>query len=279
MILLEDFKEYLIEDSKSNNTINSYLTHIKQYLNWFKDTYDTSFSKLYRANILEYISYLRNIKRQNAKTVNAKLSALIKLNDYLIDKKIQDNIVLSKKDKIKMQMNTASPTEINKQDVESFRQRILENDNIRNYTIITLLAYTGVRISECLDIKMNDFNLVTRELIIRAGKGDKQRIVYLNDKCIGAINEYLKERNSDSEYLFVSNRDNKVDRTVINRVFNKYSDKITPHSLRHFFCTRAIESGYSIHEVASFAGHSNIHTTLIYTNPTKEEMKRKANLL
>lgn len=62
-------------------------------------------------------------------------------------------------------------------------------------------------------------------------------------------------------------------------MFKKYSDKITPHTLRHFYCSNALESGYSVHEVANQAGHSNIHTTLLYTNPTKEKMKDKAELL
>ena len=52
-----------------------------------------------------------------------------------------------------------------------------------------------------------------------------------------------------------------------------------PHTLRHFFCSNALESGYDINEVANQAGHSNIHTTLLYTNPTREKMKEKANRL
>jgi integrase/recombinase XerD len=54
---------------------------------------------------------------------------------------------------------------------------------------------------------------------------------------------------------------------------------ITPKTLRHYFCSNALESGYSIHEVANQAGHSNVQTTLIYSNPTAKEMKEKANRL
>jgi len=55
----------------------------------------------------------------------------------------------------------------------------------------------------------------------------------------------------------------------------KYSDKITPHTLRHYFCTIALEGGLSVHEVAYLAGHSNIHTTLIYLNPSREAIRNK----
>ena len=62
-------------------------------------------------------------------------------------------------------------------------------------------------------------------------------------------------------------------------MFNKYSKDITPHTLRHFFCTNALENGFNLHEVASLAGHSNINTTLIYTNPNKQAMMDKINRL
>ena len=142
------------------------------------------------------------------------------------------------------------------------------------------MAYTGTRISETLDIRLQDINLTTREIIIRNGKGNKQRTVYMNDKVVNSIKEYLKDRKeTDLDYLFVSNKGNKLDRTVINKMFNKYSDTITPHQLRHFFCTNALENDFSIHEVAYLAGHSNIHTTLLYTNPNENEMKDKMNRL
>jgi integrase/recombinase XerD len=61
----------------------------------------------------------------------------------------------------------------------------------------------------------------------------------------------------------------KVDNTVINRPFNKYRKKITQHTLRHFFCSYDLENGLSLHKAANQAGHSNIHTVLIYTNPSR----------
>ncbi len=277
--MINRFKEYLIQDGKSVNTINSYLRHLQGFLNWYKESYGTDFEKLHRINIWDFISFLRNIKKDNAKTVNAKISALVKFNEFLIDKGIQTDLVISKKDNIKIQQQFASPTDILKQDIEAFRQKILENESKRDYAIITILAYAGLRISEALDLKVNDIDLTSKEITVRSGKGDKQRIVFINDKIINSVKEYMKERKSDSKYLFTSRQSDSVNRTRINQIFNKYSDKITPHTLRHFYCTNALEAGYSVHEVANQAGHSNIHTTLIYTNPSRKKMKDKANLL
>nr|WP_280634079.1 tyrosine-type recombinase/integrase [Tissierella pigra] len=180
---------------------------------------------------------------------------------------------------IKIQTSYANPAEINKSDVENFRQRILEAGDKRLYAIVTLLSYAGLRISEALNVKLEDLSLDAKELIIRKGKGKKQRVVYLNSKIVYAIKEYLKVRHSESEYLFSSRESDRVDRSVINKQFKKYSNKITPHQLRHFFCTNALESGFAVHEVANLAGHSSIQTTLIYTNPSREKMKSRIEML
>lgn len=278
------FKEWLIQESKSENTIKTYLIHLKGYKKWFQESYNSEINKLYRENILDYISYMINVKKLNARSINAKLAALLKYNEYLVEKGEQDSIVITKKDLIKIQKEYISPSTLTKSEVESFRQKILEKSSKRNYTIATLLAYSGLRITEALSIKISDVNLKTMEIIIRYGKGKKQRTVIINDKIRNAINEYIKEerdkmKNSDKEYLFISQVGDHLDRTSINRIFNTYSDKITPHSLRHFFCSHALENGWSMHEVALQAGHSNLNTTMMYSHPSLDNLKRKSNLL
>jgi site-specific recombinase XerD len=273
-ILLEEFREYLTLQGKSENTINSYYLHMKGYYQWYLESFGRECSVLYRENILDYISYLRNIKKDTGRTINCKISALIKFNEFLIEKGIQQEQVVSKKDNIKVQQTYANPSDITKQEVDAFRQQLLENGHRDIYCLATLLAYAGLRISEALNIQLTDFNLTVGELKVR-GKGDKDRVVFLNDKIINSIREYLRVRESDSPYLFTNSNGKVIHRSTINKIFNKYSDKITPHTLRHFFCTIALEGGLSVHEVAYLAGHSNIHTTLLYLNPSREKIRHK----
>lgn len=281
---IDEFAVYLQEQGKSKNTLRGYLLDLNQFLKWFEESFGQECTALYRQNVLDYVSYLKNIKMNNAKTINHKLSSLRSYNQFLIHAGIQDETVIQKSDMIKVQTEYASPTQVTELEVKQFLQRVLESNNKRNYAIVTLLAYTGMRISEALSIRLSDFNLQTGECIIRNGKGEKQRTVLMNTKIINALRDYLKERTrystaEESNFLFVSKKKESLDRTVVNRIFQKFSPKITPHQLRHFFCTNAIEKGLSIHEVANQAGHSNINTTLLYTNPDKAKLKHKMELL
>ena len=177
------------------------MLHMK-YFKWFADSFgNTEFKGLYRANVQEYKNYLKNIKRVgkdnhnlDGKSINAKLSVLSKFNELMQP----DNIVITKADFIKIQENAINPTEITKEDVEAFRQRILQSQGthaLRNYTIVTVLMYTGLRISEVLRLKKKEVSTITGEIRVTDGKGEKQRIVIANSKVTDAISEYLRYYN------------------------------------------------------------------------------------
>lgn len=208
MDVTKQFSSFLKQEKKSANTIQGYTLNIRQYIKWFEGSYDRK--------LTSYISYLKNVKMLNAKTINHKISSLAKFNEFLIKKGSQQDQVILKTDTIKVQTAYASPPQIVELDVKKFLQSVLEDKNKRNYTIVTLLAYTGVRISEALFIKLNDFNLQTGECVIRSGKGGKQRIVLLNSKAIRAIKDYLIERKKystahESTYHFISKKWEKLD--------------------------------------------------------------------
>lgn len=278
--MLDGFCEYLRQQGKSENTVKAYCQGVKEYMRWHEETFGKRMKMLIRANVLDYISYLRTVKELNNRSVNAKLASLHSFNLYLISAGYKTEVVLTKEDYLKVQTAYASPSTVDRGEVERFRQEILENNGIRDYAIVTILAYAGLRISECLELRMGDISLAAREITVRHGKGDKMRVVYFGNKVANAVRGYLKSRpETENPYLFPGRGDSHLTRGQVNRIFNAHSASITPHTLRHFFCSNALENGYSIGELANQAGHSNVHTTLLYTNPTKEKMKEKANLL
>lgn len=288
---LEEFTQKLQQEGKSDNTIKSYKLHMQEYFRWVSDSYgDKESIILYRTNIQEYKKYLKSVKRVgkdchnlDGKSINAKLSALFKYNELMQP----NDIVITKADFIKIQENGINPTEITREDVEAFRERIFQSEGIhslRNYTIVTILMYTGLRISEVLRLKKTDISTDDGEIRVSDGKGEKQRIVIANSKVMNAIREYLQSCNKkvETELLFYNSHGQKLDRSTINKVFMEFRDTdkpITPHTLRHYFCSSALEAGYTIAEVAMLAGHSNIHTTMKYTNPSIKKIKERAELL
>ena len=278
--MLERFCCFLREQGKAENTVKAYCLAVSGYMRWYEDIYGEPMGQLCRANVLEHISYLRTERKLANRSVNSKLAALQCYNEFLIQTGIQNDLILGKRDYLKVQTAYANPSTVSREQVESFRRRVLAGSGNRNYAIVTVLAYAGLRISECLALLPEDVSLAGKEITVRQGKGAKTRVVFIGDKVIAAVRDYLEERpDTGSPYLFLSRRGGALSRGQVNRIFNAYSSTITPHTLRHFFCSTAIEAGYSINAVANQAGHSNIQTTLLYTNPTREKMKEKANLL
>lgn len=288
---LEKFKKELIEEGITEGTINTYICHIKEYFEWLLGSGEVEFKHLYRQNILEYISYLKNIRQTDyktgekhslsGKTINLKLVAIAKYNRIMQP----EDIVIKKTDYIKIHENLVNPTDITKEEINIFRQKLLQAEgcsNVRNYTIATLMAYSGLRISEVLDLKLQDISYQTYVILVRNGKGGKQRSVIVNSKVMDAIREYVKVRKPEieSEYLFCNKKGNKLNRSTINSAFASVSDRITPHTLRHFYCSNAMASGlFTIQEVAAQAGHSSLNTTMKYVHPSLEKIKEKAELL
>ena len=278
--MLEGFCEYLRRQGKSENTMKAYCQGMKEYMRWHEETFGKRMKMFLRANVLDYISYLRSVTGLSNRSVNAKLASLHSFNLYLIAAGYTKEVVLDKQDYLKVQLAYASPSTVSREEVERFRQEILERSGVRDYAIVTILAYAGLRIRECLALRVEDISLPAREIKVRHGKGDKMRVVYFGDKVVNAVREYLRNRpKTENPYLFPGRGDSHLTRSQVNRIFNEYSESITPHTLRHFFCSNALENGYTIADLANQAGHSNVHTTLLYTNPTREKMKEKANRL
>ena len=251
--LIEEFKRKMYLDGKSGRTVEVYSNSVKEFFKWFYESYgNVEYKKLYRENILEYKSYLKNIKKSAhsgnnlcPKSINSKLSALICFNELMEP----DNIVISKKDLIKIQAEMVNPTSITKKEVEEFRQIVLQSEGCsarRNFAIVTILAYAGLRISECLNLRRSDICLESNQLKVASGKGEKARIVIVNSKIVSAVYEYLKTDYVESEWLFHNSRGERLNQTTINRVFKLCCPKgydITPHTLRHFYAINAVSSG------------------------------------
>jgi len=277
---LTQYTNYLAEQGKSKNTIKSYNHDIGLFFEYFK----IEPGIINRDQIIEYKDYLLKEKNVDAKTINRRLSALKSYNEFLVKMGYQDSLVILGQDYIRIQKQLTSPTSITKSEAIKFMERIRKNECDRNYYIVALLLNTGLRISEALNIELDDINFKRKNLKI-VGKGSKQRNIPLNDKAIEIIKLVIDDRKNyryayevlGSKYLFLSNKSEKLRSSSIERIFNNYSNKITPHSLRHMFATDYLENGGDLRSLQMILGHGNLSTTAIYTHPTESSMRRNIN--
>lgn len=281
---LDPFKAYMEDQGLGGETVKSYLGDVGRYFKWCEESFGLPPDVLYRANIKDFKSYLQNIRHFEPTTVNYYLSALAKYNEFLIENETQSEMVISKNDYIAIQAPMTNPWDGEGKEVRAFLQQVLASKCkfcIRDYALLSTIAYAGPRISETVNLLDEDVDLISREILIRNGKGDKARIAFMGDKIVNAISEYRRVRPQNGcPYLFLGRTGEKLTRGRVNQICNQYSDSITPHKLRHFWCSQSQEvAGYSIAETAAQAGHKDTRTTLRYTHPSKAKLKEKANLL
>ena len=158
----------------------------------------------------------------------------------------------------------------------------------RDLLIVELLYDTGCRVSELVNIKLDDIDLINKNIKIM-GKGSKERIVYFGDYTIERINAYFEDRKTildkkSSPYLLVSHESGRLTpRRVENIIDNimKHLDlknKITPHTLRHTFATHLLNNEADLRSVQNLLGHESLSTTQIYTHVSNERLKNIYNL-
>lgn len=141
----------------------------------------------------------------------------------------------------------------------------------RQKAILDFMYSTGCRVSEVAAVVMNDIDWNSKTVIVRHGKGDKQRVVYLNSESIVSLRAYINERRDGSEYVFVSKRaphgklTNRAIENEITAIANAAGvPGVHPHILRHTMATIALRNGMPVEQVQTILGHVSLNTTMIY---------------
>ena len=159
----------------------------------------------------------------------------------------------------------------------------------RDRCILTLFLNCGIRISELIGLNITD---VQGEQLRILGKGNKERILYLNHACIQSIQAYLPARSAiqpiDKNALFLSRRRTRISKAAVEKLVKKYltkagldSTQYSPHKLRHTAATLMLQNGVDVRTLQEVLGHDNLNTTQIYTHVDNDNLRlaAKANPL
>lgn len=156
----------------------------------------------------------------------------------------------------------------------------------RDYCILTLFLNCGLRISEMVNLNLTD---IRADHLLVHGKGNKERIVYLNISCINALNNWLDERKNiqttEEKAVFLSSRRQRISVDSVQLMVKNTllragldADRISPHKLRHTAATLMLQSGVDVRTLQEVLGHENLNTTQIYTHLANRELKRAADM-
>ncbi len=147
--------------------------------------------------------------------------------------------------------------------------------------MVNLFLNTGLRLAEMLDLTWKDINLMTGQLKVVAGKGDKDRILWINDDMLQELCNWRKDQSETigkSEYVFSTRECKRLKDSDIRQMLYKYSQKalnkrISPHILRHTYATDLLRETKNIRLVQKALGHADLSTTMIYTHIVDDELE------
>ena len=269
MIELKKIKKILIVGGYSNSTIKTYITCLKNFKNYF---YKIEIDQLSKDDIIEYLFHL--IKNNYSKsTQNQHINAIKFYFEKCLRQK-REYYLIERPRKEKKLPNILSKNEI----------QLLFNStyNLKHLTILAVIYSCGLRVSELINIKINDIDNNRMVIHIKKAKGNKDRQVQLTNQLLELLRKYYKKY-LPINYLIVGQNGGKYSTTSIQKIIKNSSfkaginKKVTPHTLRHSFATHLLENGTDIRFIQTILGHSDIKTTQIYTHVSNTHLKNIQN--
>lgn len=285
------FLQHLEEKDYAPYTITCYRSNLISFFEWFTRT--TGQTEIATVTPLDVRQFRDNLKKsQKAKTVNGKLGKLSVffrwgVKQGLIASNPAENIKRSKVSltapKWLTRPETYTVLRMAEQQLQLAQTKKLEHSILmaaRTLAMVRLMLNAGLRAGEVCNLKLDDIKLGERTglVLIRYGKGSKQREVPLNLDARKAIQAWLKVRGEKGEYLFIGPDGGKMNQLIvtwhISQLGKKAKVHLHPHRLRHTFGKNLVDSGVPLDRVAMLMGHANLTTTAIYTIPGQRDLQQ-----
>lgn len=281
------FLQYLqVEKNYSPYTVEYYHGDLLDFILFMSEQSISSLDAVEYSDVRLYLTKLFHLKLSR-KSVARKISSLRSFYKFLLrEKQLTQNpfaqVSIPKAEK-------RLPDFFYEEELAILFQACDDKEPIgqRNRAILELLYATGIRVSECCNIRLQDIDMDLSTLLVH-GKGKKDRYVPFGSFAHEALekyiscgrNEILTHNNKQHDYLLVNFRGGPLTtrglRTVLNSIVEKstLNGKIHPHKLRHSFATHLLNNGADMRTVQELLGHSNLSSTQIYTHVTNDYLKK-----
>jgi site-specific recombinase XerD len=150
---------------------------------------------------------------------------------------------------------------------------------LRNYALLKLFLNLGLRVSEAIDLKVDDIDWQSGRLTVVQGKGGRDRVLWLADEDLELLSSWLAKRPAPSSYLFTTREGGRISDRYVRKFVKSYARKkkiskdVHPHALRHTFATDLLRKTGNIRMVQKALGHASLATTMLYTHVFDQELE------
>lgn len=260
--LIDKYLKHLHLKNYSSKTEKAYLHNFKIFLDYIRSSKVTTVdSKI----LLDHFNYLKQTKNFSYSAMKQALASVRFLFLNVLKKDVDFDFF------IKMKKPNNLPNVLSTEEVKRIINSI---KNTKHRAIISTIYSCGLRISEAVNLKINDIDSSAMTVKIVNAKGKNDRIVMLSEKLLSTIREYFKEYNP-KVYLFEGQKGEKYSSGSIQQIFNNavkkvgIKKKVTVHTLRHSFASHLLDNGTDIRFIKEFLGYKHLSTTqnYIYINP------------
>lgn len=275
----KDFINYCVfEKGLSDKTKESYENDLKVYLSFLKKRGVKQVNKISSDDIKEF---LKERSEDATTTVAHNLTVIKNFHSYLLREKIVDKDISEFIDRPKLKK--ALPKALSVEDIDKLLDIELNSAfDYRNKAMLELMYGCGLRVSELIDIELNDVDMYNC-LIRIYGKGNKERDVPVGEYAIHFLQLYLDRRNElikgeNPSKLFLNNHGKQMTRQGFFKNLKKLlkekglNPNVSPHTLRHSFATHLINRGADLRSIQEMLGHADISTTKIYTKVSDDKV-------
>jgi len=251
----------------SQKTISAYLFHNQKFLDFIKKSPE----QITGDDIKSYIAHMMSDKDYKPSSVNLALCCLRFFYEKILEKDIFKKIDSPKSEK-------KIPIVLTKDEVKKLIQ---EPNNKKHRLLIEFLYSSGLRVSEAVNMKIDDLNLDEKIGTVKLGKGKKDRLIILSSNLVEHLRKYLAKRKDQNPYLFPAKNPEKpitirqAQKIVKNAALKAgIKKRVFCHALRSSFATHLLESGTDIRIIQELLGHANLQTTQRYTKVSTEQLKK-----
>jgi site-specific recombinase XerD len=284
---LTAFLAELARQEAARKTIVNYRSDLVSFTRWLKDSLGEEFSAsaVTPTDIRDYKAFLQTTRGCRPATVNRRLAALRRFFQWAVSSgSSSENPTIAVKG---VQSVPRGPRSLEKREVDRIVRAVEQDGSKRNLAILHMLRHTGLRVGELCALRLSDVVLSERRgtVTVRSGKGNKHRVVPLNNDVRKAIRESLDVRPQIADdHLFIGQRGEPLRPQGVELLVRQYAkqaglENVTPHVLRHSFARQALDSGTDLVTVATLLGHQRLETTAIYTKPSERDLEKAVERL